>query len=295
MSLTDVAFHECRTLDDASALLVKYAPRARLLAGGTDLLVDLKAGRTSADHLISLNRIDELRGIFEVSGGLRIGALTTITQLDRSPLVRRKFPVLRDATRQMAVRQIRNVATVGGNLACAAPCADLPPVLMVLSARVTLWASKQERTIPVEDFFVNVRKTQCRENEILRAVDVPCQPDRSGAAYARFGLREGNAIAVAAVAASLEIEPSGKIVAACIALGSVAPIPTLAIQAAQALIGEVASDAIFEEAGRGARAAAKPISDVRGSAEFRRELVEVLTVRALRSAHARATEANECR
>ena len=200
MYIPDVELHEATTLEEAAALMARYAPDARLLAGGTDLLVDLKTGRVSVGHLVSINRIDGLRGVSETDGSLRIGALTTITQLDRAPIVQQRFSPLLEATRQMAAPQIRNVATVGGNIASAVPCADLPPILTAMNASVVLWSPAGERTVPLETFFVGARQTVRRDDEELTAVLVPQQPSGFGAAYARFALRDGNAIAVAAVA-----------------------------------------------------------------------------------------------
>ncbi len=290
MYVPDVEFHETSTLIEAASLMKKYAPHARLLAGGTDLLVDLKTGRDSAEHVVSINRLQELRGIEPTDTGIRIGATTTISQLGRSPIIAERFAPILDAAHKMAVRQIRNMATVGGNLASAVPCADLPPILMVLGASVSLWSPDGERTLPLDEFFVGVRKTACKTGELIAAVLVPDMPDRFGAAYARFGLREGNAIAVAAVAAGLQLDDNDVITDAQVVLGAVAPLPKPAIAASEALIGRPANQVTFEQAAMIAVTEASPIADVRGSADFRRELVGVLTRRALTTAHDRAKE-----
>lgn len=290
MYLPAVEFHQTSTLAEASELLQRYGGRARLLAGGTDLLVDLKAKRISVEHVISINRIPELKGIALDGGSLRIGAMTTITELDESRLVRQRFSAIRDATQVMAVRQIRNLATVGGNLASAVPCADLPPILMTMNASAAFWSPQGERLVPLSEFFRGVRKTARREEEILSGILVPETPPGFGAAYARFGLREGNAIAVAAVAAGLRLAPDGTIEAAALVLGAVSPVPKLAIAASELLCGETPDDALFDRASREAVAESAPISDVRGSADFRRELVGVLAGRALTAALRRAKE-----
>ena len=290
MYVPDVEFHETSTLIEAASLMQKYAPNARLLAGGTDLLVDLKAGRDCARHVVSISRLSELRGIESTDFGLRIGAMTTISQLGRSPVIAERFAPILDAAYKMAVRQIRNMATVGGNLASAVPCADLPPILMVLRASISLWSPDGERTMPLDAFFVGVRKTACKSGELVAAVLVPDMPDRFGAAYARFGLREGNAIAVAAVAAGLQLDENETITDARIVLGAVAPLPKPATAAIASLIGKPANRQTFEQAAAIAITEAQPISDVRGSADFRRELVGVLTRRALTTALDRARE-----
>lgn len=298
MHLPDLELHECDSVEQASALLFRYGPAARILAGGTDLLVDLKTGRTRVEHLVSVKRVAALRGItLESDNGttgagdcLRIGAATTIEELDASPLVRRHFPPLREATREMATLQVRNLATVGGNLASAVPCADLPPILIVLGATVELWSPGGPRVVPLERFFVGPRQTAMRPGELLLAVRVPLMRAGLGAAYARFALRSGNAIAVASVAAGLALDSDDTIAGACIVLGAVAPTPAVAGPAAEVLVGRPAGDDAFELAAAIARRCALPISDIRGSAEFRRELVEVLARRALAAAAQRARE-----
>ena len=286
----DIQLHETTTLDEAVAAMDRYGPEARLLAGGTDLLVDLKTGRARAGHLVSLNRIQALRGLSETSIGLWIGALTTITQLDRSPIVRQRFSPLLDATRRMAAPQIRNVATVGGNIASAVPCADLPPILTALKASVVLWSAKEQRTVPLEGLFLGARQTIRHDDEVLTAVLVPRLPPGFGAAYARFQLRDGNAVAVASVAASMLLDSNDTVREARVVLGAVAPVPMLAESAGAGLVGQPPDENAFRRAGDAAMKAAEPISDVRGSADFRRELVGVLTRRALAGACRRARE-----
>lgn len=288
MYLPAVEFHQTSTLAEASELLRRHGQSARLLAGGTDLLVDLKAKRVSAEHIISINRIAELKGIALDGGWLRIGALTTISELEESRLVRDHFSAIHDATRVMAVRQVRNLATVGGNLASAVPCADLPPIFMALNGSAALWSREGERLVPLNEFFLGARRTACRATEILSGVVVPETPRGFGAAYARFGLREGNAIAVAAVGAGLRLASDGRIDTATIILGAVSPIPKVATGASALLLGETGDETLFDRVASEAVRESEPISDVRGSADFRRELVGVLTKRALSEALRRA-------
>lgn len=288
MYVPDIDLHECRTLEEASSLMRRYAPRARFLAGGTDLLVDLKTGRIATTHLISLNRIGSLRGITLTDTGLRIGATTSITELNRSLLVRQSFSPLLDASQRMAAPPIRNVATVGGNIMSAVPCADLPPILMALGGEAEVWSPDGIRRVPLDTLFVGPRRTVLREGEIFLAVVVPKLPTGFGAAYERFGLREGNAIPVASVAASLRVDGRGTITEARLVLGAVSPIPKMVPEAVEILVGRQVDEDAFKEAARIAREASQPISDVRGSKEFRRRLVEVLAQRALCAASERA-------
>lgn len=290
MYLPDVELHRPTALDEAASLMARFAPDARLLAGGTDLLVDLKTGRIGAGHLVSLDRIDALRGIEEQDGALRIGALTTVAQLGRSTIVGERYAPLLDAALKMAAQQVRNLATVGGNITAAVPCADLPPILTAMNASLRLWSPGGEREVALEGFFTGPRETVRRDDEVLTAIHVPEQPPRFGAAYARFAQRDGNAIAVAGVAASLLLDENGTVSQGRVVLNAVAPIPKLVADAGRALDGREPGDESFQVAARAARDAAEPISDVRGSAAFRREIVEVLTVRALRGALVRARE-----
>lgn len=306
MNIADIELHEATSLAQASSLMARFSPDARLLAGGTDLLVDLKTHRVSVKHVVSINRIDRLRGVLTDDSGLRIGALTTPNQLASSPIVRERFAALLDATRDMAAPQVRNMATVGGNIASAIPSADLPPILLVMGASVVLWSGQGERTVPLESFFLAPRRSVRKDDEVLTTILVPYPPARSGAAYARLSLREANACAVAGVAAAVQLDhdsnglqgrPHNRTIRNVrLALCAVAPTPKLVESAAKALIGE---DVEKVSAGLGPRLAeavaaamdaAEPISDVRGSGDYRREMVGVLTRRALASASQRAGE-----
>ncbi|MHC4606456.1 MAG: FAD binding domain-containing protein [Planctomycetota bacterium] len=290
MHLPDIEVHNAATLEEAAGLMARHAPAARLLAGGTDVLVDLRTRRIDVAHLVSLNRIDALRGISETDDGLRIGALATVTDVERSRVVRAHYAPLLDAASKMAAPNIRNAATVGGNIAGAVPCADLPPILAAMKASVVLWSPGGDRRVPVEQVFTGPRATVLKDGEVLKEVIVPKPPPRSGAAYARFGLRDGNTIAVAAVAAGLLLSKDGVTIDARIVLGAVAPVPKLAKSAGAALVGRPPGPEAFRLAAEAAEKEAEPISDVRGSAEFRRRLVGVLTHRALSAALQRAEE-----
>lgn len=288
MHIPTLELHEAANLEDATALLSKYSPDVRLLAGGTDVLIDLKNNGNGVGHLVNVARIEVMHGITEDGDGLRVGALTTISEIDESPLIGGGYEVLRDATSQMATFQIRNTATIGGNIVGANPCADTPPVLLVLDATAELISANGKRNVPMHELITGPRETVLEEDELMTAVLLPRPPARFGAAYARFGLRNGNAIAVASVAASLALNDDGTVHDARIALGAVAPVPTLVEEANLWLEGRQLNSIAAGEAAAAAMKAAQPISDVRGSAEFRRELVGVLTKRALQAAEKRA-------
>lgn len=289
MILSEAEFHDASTLEQAAEMIARWGKQARFLAGGTSLIVDLKSDRYRADHVISLNRIAALRGIAAVGDGVRIGALATLSDVATSGIVREQCQVVYDAAREMASPQVRNLGTVGGNIVGAVPCADLPPVLVVSNATVSLWSPSGARSMPIEAFFVGPRATVRRDDEILTEVLVPQAPAKFGAGYARFGLREANSVAVAAVAASLQLNADGTVAKARVCLSAVAGKPTLVPDAHKALAGKVLDKNGLEGAARAAIAAALPISDLRGTAEYRRELVGTLTRRALLIAQQRAT------
>jgi len=288
MLFSEAEFHEASTLEEASDLMVRYGAAARLLAGGTDLLVDAKRGRFGSSHVVSLNRIASLKGVAPCELGVRIGTLTTVGQLAASGVIRERFAAILDATRKMAGPQIRNMATVGGNLCNANHCADLPPILMAMSARVVLWSRAGRRELPVEAFFIGPKETALLAGEVLTEIFIPYPPARSGAAFARFSLREANAIAVAGVAASLALDRDGVVRAARIGLSAVAPVPKLAEAAAALLTGRALDEAGIKRAAAAAVEVSHPISDIRGRADFRQALVGSLTRSALLAAHGRA-------
>ena len=290
MYLTDIEFHDATTLEEAASLMTRYAPEARFLAGGTDLLVDLKTRRAKYRHVISVKGIAALRGIKDSADGLRIGALVTPNELAAHPLVADRYSAILDATSKLAAVQIRHMATVGGNIAGAIPSADLPPILMVMGARVVLWSPKGERLLPVESVFVGPRQTSLGPDEILTTICVPKLPPRFGAAFSRFALRQANACAVAGVAAGLLLNGDGTIQDARIALSAVAPTPRLVPGISQLLAGHRADDTAFAQVAAAAGEAAVPITDVRGSAVFRSRIVTVLAARALATAFRRAKE-----
>ncbi len=288
MYLPDVQLHETTSLDDAGELLGRYGDDARLLAGGTDVLVDLKTRRLDVHHIISINGIRQLQGLTKSDAGLRIGALTRIAELERSPLLHDDFEILHEAASQMAAPQIRNVATVGGNVAGAVPCADLPPALMVMRARLEIWSPSGRRTMPIEDCFLGPRLTSLVSDEILTAIIVPHPPEIFGAAYERFSLRKGNAIAVASVAAGVEFNRDMTVREASLVMGAVAPVPRLVESINDLLEGRRLDEQTLNLASGAAMEAAEPISDIRGSARYRRDLVGILTRRALVEAGRRA-------
>lgn len=287
MTIAAITYHRPATLAEACALGRQHGSDAAFLAGGTELIPDYQRERETAQHLIALDTIRELRGISEEHGLLRIGALTTIAEVAASPIVRARLPALADAARAIGSPQIRSMATIGGNFCRAVPCADTPPAAIVCAARVRLAGTLGARELDAEHFFTGARKTALDAGDVLVEIVVPVQPPHSGTSYQRFARRRGPALAVAAVAARVTLD-QGRITGARIALGAVAPTPLVAARAAALIEGEPPSDALFERAGALCAEDALPISDVRGSAEYRTELIRVLARRALHEAVARA-------
>ena len=279
---------EPRTVEEAVTALSRR--RAAVpLAGGTDLLPALRRELARPHLLVNLKHIPGLAGVRRVRGGVWIGALTTVAELLCSPLLAARFPVLVEAARDFGSPQIRTMATLGGNLCSAIPSADLPLPLLVLDARLQVTGPEGEREISVSEFFRGVGKTALGRGEILTAITLPRPPVHSGAACVRLTGRKAMDLATAAAAASITLKPDGVTGRHVrIALGAVGPTPRRAFLA-EALLegGPITPDLIAEASGVAAREC-QPITDFRASAEYRREMIEVLVRRAVTEACVRA-------
>ncbi len=264
-------------------------PDVKLVAGGTDLLPQMKNGVVKARRVVDLSQLPELKLIERLSdGGLRVGAAVSARTLELAQPVRDGFTALAESASVVGSLQIRNLATLGGNLANAAPSADMAPPLLALDAEFLIAGPRGQRRIPAAEFFVDVRRTQLAADEMLVEVIIPAPAPGSGGTYVRHTPRRELDIAVVGVASQLTMR-DGRCVKARIALAAVAPVPVRAATAEVRLEGEAVTPALIEEAAQLAVAAASPISDQRGSAEFRRHLVRVLTRRTLTTALERAT------
>jgi carbon-monoxide dehydrogenase medium subunit len=280
-------------LREAVEILFQHGDGGRPLAGGTDLVVQLKEGGHKfprPSYLVSLRRIPELRGIhFSETEGLRIGAATTLMEVARSPVVRQRYPIIVDGAALVGSIQTMNMGTIGGNLCNAAPSADTAPPLLVSRAQVRLVGPSGERVLPLEEFFLGPGQTVLGPAEMLTEVQVPTPPPHSGGIYVRHTPRQRMDIAVVGVGVLVSLDDASSTFREVrIALGAVAPTPILAREAGASLAGQPVSDKATARAARLAASEAKPISDVRGSAAFRRELVRVMTERYLRVAIERA-------
>jgi carbon-monoxide dehydrogenase medium subunit len=271
-------YRRATSLLQATTLLAEN-PAAQALAGGTDLLVDLRERRRQPSMLVDVAGLPELAGIAADDGATRIGGGVTVGQLLASPLVEARLPALRAAARDFADFLTRNKATLGGNLANASPGAVLVVPLLALDAAVVLAGAAGERTVPLDAFLLGPRRTAVRPGELIRQVVVPRPPGRQ--AWYKLGLKRGGAIAVVSVATSMALDPAGRVAAARIALGAVGPRPFRARDAEAHLVGAPPDPGRIAAAADLAAAAARPISDVRGGADYRTAMVRALVARCL--------------
>ena len=278
------------SLAAALAVLGDQGANAQALAGGTDLLVDIKHDRATPKVLVDIGKIPDFKGIEVTGAGLRIGSAVTHTEILDSPDIAKHAPHLADAARTVGAVQTRNLGTIGGNLVTCVPSLESGPGLMVLDAMVRLAGPKGRREMTIEEFFVAPRKTALMVGELLVDILIPAKNLGKPANFLKFGLRKGQALALVNVAGSLWLK-DGKISQARIALGAVAPTAIHAARAEAFLEGKAPDAEVLEEAGRIAVGDAKPIDDFRASASYRRDLIAVLTRRVLENALAMAAKA----
>ena len=277
-----------RTVDDCLKILAERAGDTKLVAGGTDLLPQLKNGLLKPARVVDLSGVAVLRTIDRANGsGLRLGAAVTARAIELDPFIRSTYAALAESGALVGSVQVRNLATVGGNLCNAAPSADMAPPLLALDAEAVIAGPKGQRRVPLASFFLGVRKTVLAPDELLVELVVPAPGPRSGGHYLRHTPRRELDIAVVGVASQITLA-DGVCAKARIALASVAPTPVRATAAEEVLVGHAPTPALIERAAALAVDAARPISDQRGSADFRRHLVRVLTRRTLAAAHERA-------
>lgn len=266
------------SLGEALAILKDYQGKARLLAGGTDLIPKMKKRAIVADLLIDLNRIPGLSGIELRKDGLHIGGLARLAEIEASPLVREKAPALVQAIHIMACPPIRNRGTISGNLCTASPAADTAPPLLVLNASVRLQGSGGERIVPLTAFFLAPAETVKRPDEMLTEVIIPFQEGTS--AFLKLGRRKAFTLSIASAAAFAKIR-GGRVEEVRVALGAVAPTPIRGWKVEEALKGREANEENIAQAAEWIKNEVRPISDVRASAEYRRDMSYVLTQRVL--------------
>ena len=276
-----------RTLEEALSLLQKLGPEAKLLSGGQSLIPMMKLRLVSPQYIVDINRIPGLDYIKESDGQLRIGALAREHQLESSDLVKSKFPILSDTAKVIADPLVRSQSTVCGNLAHGDPANDHPATMLALGAIIVATGPKGSREIPIEDFFPGLFTTALAADEILTEIRIPFPPPKSGGAYLKLERKVGD-FATAGVAVQLTFDGDGVCQRAGVGLTNVGLTPIKAKQTEAFLAGKKLDDTTIKDAGNMAASEAQPMDDIRGSADYKRDLVRVLASRALARALDRA-------
>lgn len=274
---------EPQSTKEALSLLTKYGEKAKVLAGGTDLVPLMRQKSLNPQYVINIGNLDNHKFIHsEHKTGLRIGALTTIREIETSPILKTEYKMVSQAAAQLASIPIRNIATIAGNLCHASPAADMAPILMALSARVKLVNIAGERVVSLADFFTGPGATVCKPDELMAEVQIAQLLPSTYGVYLKCSTKGGQELALVGVAVVITLDSSGKI---CndvkIALGSVAPTPIRAYKAEAMLKGSAINNELIWEAAQVASSEASPIDDIRGSADYRREMLKVFTRDAL--------------
>jgi len=279
-------YFQPKTVEEALSLLKRYEGKARVLAGGTDLVVLMRERKIRPEYVIDLGGISALSYIgSDGEKGLKIGALATIRDIERSPELNKNYSILSQAASKLAFLAIRNRATIGGNLSNAAPSADMAPPLLALGAALKLASLDGERVVPAEEFFAGPGRTALRADELLLEVQIPVQPPHTGGVYLKHGVKGAQGLAVVGVAAVVTLDPgAGTFEEVGLALGAVAPTPIRVKRAEILLKGQKISDTLIDDAARLAQDCSSPIDDVRGSAFYRREIIGVRSREAIREA-----------
>jgi carbon-monoxide dehydrogenase medium subunit len=275
------------TLPEAIALLHEHGDEAKVLAGGHSLIPAMRLRFAEPSHLIDISHIPGLDYVREEGGFLKIGAMAREVVLEDLPWITERYPLLVDTTKMIADPQVRNLATVGGNLAHGDPANDHPATMLAYRAEIEITGASGARTVPIDEFFTDFFTTALEHGEILTEIRIPIPPARSGGCYLKVERKVGD-YAAAAVAVQLSLAADGSIEQAGIGLTNVAALPTRAVDAENALRGQQPSDALFAQAGQLAADASSPADDLRGSAEYKLTLIRELIQRALHRSVERA-------
>jgi len=278
-----------KTVPEAVAMLQQHGDDAKILSGGQSLIPMMKLRLARPSHLIDITRVNGLSYIKEEGGFLKIGGLTREAELEASDLIRKKYPLLLDTATVIADPQVRNMATVGGNLAHGDPANDHPATMMALRAQVVATGAKGERVIPIDEFFVTLFTTALQHDEILTEIRVPVPPPRSSGAYFKLERKVGD-FATAATAVQLTLDDKGAVQQIGIGLTNAGPTPIRAKAAEDALRGKKPDAALINQASQLAMDSADPSADLRGPAEYKKGLIKELTKRALTRALERASK-----
>lgn len=284
MVLPDFEYMAPRTIGEACNLLLELGPRAKVMAGATDIIAPMRDKAFTVDYLIDLKRIDGLKYIrWDDETGLHIGALTTLREIETSPIVKEHNPAVAHAAKVVASTQIRAKATMVGNMCNASPSADTPPILLAQNARVLVHTPNGERYIMMDDFFVGFKKTALEPGEIVTGLVIPPLKPNEHCAYIKHAVRKAMDLAIVGVAVKLTMD--GDVCTdAKVTMGAVAIKAVHAPSAEKALIGRKLTPEVIAEASVAAMEDSKPISDIRASAEYRKDMIRVFTKRAIMQA-----------
>jgi len=277
-----------KTIREAIVFLQQYGDEAKILSGGQSLIPMMKFRLARPSYLIDINRIPGLSYIREEGGYLKIGGLTREAELENSPLIHSKYPIILDTARVIADPQVRNMATLAGNLAHGDPANDHPATMLALKAEVVATGSQGERMLPIESFFVTLFTTELQHDEIVSEIRIPVPPPHSGGAYLKLERKVGD-FATAGVAAEVTLNGKGVCQQVGIGLTNVGATPVKARKAEESLRGTKLDEANIARAAQLAADEAEPSSDLRGPADYKRGLVKELTRRALARAYERAS------
>lgn len=284
--LNDFEYFAPKSRNEALELVARLGNKAKILAGGTDLIIMMKEKMIKPENLINITNIQEFKGIScEPGKGAVIGACTTLNEIEFSEVLKEKYPALSYAAAQLGSHQVRVMATIGGNCCHSSPAAETPPVLAALGAKAVISSKAGDREVPVEDFILGNRKNALAEDEMLTALVLPEPAPMSACCYDHIGLRDAMEIDIVNMAVNLELDKDGQTVKSVkLVMGSVSPRPLLSEKVPALLVGQKFNDELVEKAAEATQSEVKPISDVRASAEYRREVVGVLTRRVLNAA-----------
>ncbi|OFX39433.1 MAG: hypothetical protein A2X08_11930 [Bacteroidetes bacterium GWA2_32_17] len=287
MYISDCNYHRPKSVAETIEVL-NSSDNAAILAGGTDILVEIKKGIRQHSDLVSLSDVSELKIISEDKNNVYIGTAMTHNEVIKSDVICKFLSCLSQACSKIGSEQVRNMATIGGNICTAASCCDTAPVLLAYNASIEIVGKGGKRTIPLKDFFVFNKKTTLKQGEIVTKIIVPKPAKGTGVHYEKFGLREAMSISVVSVAVNITVE-NNSILNSCVVIGAVAPTPRISKNATDLLNGSNLSDLkegseILEKIGQAASNDSIPIDDIRGGAQYRRDILTTLTQRAILSA-----------
>jgi len=285
--IKDFEYFAPKTLKEALALLDKYQDDCKVICGGQSLLVLMRQGLVAPPYMVDIKGIAELSYIRDEKDGLKIGATTTHRAIEKSAVIKKKYPVLAKMETRLASIQTRNWGTIGGNICHADPAGDPLPVLIALDATLTMTGSKGRRSMPAEDFCLDYFETALKPGELLTEIALPIVPANTGTAYYKFNVIETD-LATVSVAAAVTLGTGDSCQDIRIALGASAPTPIRPKKTEAILKGKKITDALLAKAGEAAAAEAEPISDIYASEEYRRELIKVLVPRLTKEAMANA-------